>query len=127
MASDCGFDHQIGLAEPRASRKAIWILADSGKPVMPSGSTTICFGWRVVKQRHSRQILDALRVSRTGQKGWTACRDNEITHQATYDKPKVATVPKTDRCIKIALLQINQSTIRMELYLNLWVGLAKIW
>jgi hypothetical protein len=79
-----------------------------------------------VKQRHSRQILDALRVSRPGQKGWTACRDNEITHQATYDKPTVATVSKTDRCIKVAVLQINQSTIRMELYLNLWVGLAKI-
>jgi hypothetical protein len=60
--------------------------------------------------------------SRTGQKGWTACRDNEITHQATYDKPTVATVSKTDRCIKVAVLQINQSTIRMELYLNLWVG-----
>jgi len=86
----------------------------------------ICFGWRVMKQRHSRQILDALRVSRPGQKGWTACRDNEITHQASHDKPKVATVPKTDRRIKIALLQINQSTIRMEPYLNLRVGFTKV-
>jgi hypothetical protein len=127
MTPHRGFDHQIGLAKLRASRKTIRILADSGKPVLPSGSAAICFGWRIVKQRHSRQILDALRVSDPSQKARTACWDHENAHQASHCKPRVAAVPKTDCGIKIALLQINQSTIRMEPYLNLWVGLAKIW
>jgi hypothetical protein len=80
MTSHRGFDHQIGLAKLRASRKTIRILADSGKPVLPSGSAAICFGWRIMKQRHSRQILDALRVSDLSQKARTACRDHEIAH-----------------------------------------------
>jgi len=127
MASHRGFDHQIGLAKPSASRKTTRILVDLGKPVLPSGSAAICFGWRIVKQRHSRQILDTLRVSNPSQKIRTACRDHEIAHQASHCKPWVPTVPKPDRCIKIALLQINQSPIRMEPNLNFWVGLAKIW
>src|SRR5262249_33018177 len=127
MTSHCGLDHQIGLAKPGASRKTTRVLVDSGKPALPSGSAAIYFGWRIVKQRHSSQILDTLRVSNPSQKAWTACRDHEIAHQAGHCKPRVAAVPKADRCIKIALLQINKSTIRMEPYLNLRVGLAKIW